>query len=240
MRTTPSESSDEPGTGRSAVLKLFIALTSISFLLRIFYAGHLYQDDGLWFTAAEEILRGKALYSEIYFDKPPGLPLLYASLFKLFGAHIIVIRLFTVFYAVGVSVVLYLFGSRLYGRKAGMVAAAMFVVFSTTFTTGHVQGLNTDFLMLLPYTAGAYLMARSLEGGKGLRRRAGLAAAGGLFAGVAFQINPKAVFDLAFFALVLLYLIVTRARRERDERRPAIEGAREPGVGAGARAGLLL
>ncbi len=49
-------------------------LAVISFLLRIFYAGHLYQDDGLWFTAAEEIIRGKALYRDIYFDKPPGLP----------------------------------------------------------------------------------------------------------------------------------------------------------------------
>ncbi|HKG22226.1 MAG TPA: glycosyltransferase family 39 protein [Blastocatellia bacterium] len=238
MQTTPSESSGEPRTGRAAVLKLFLALVSISFLLRIFYAGHLYQDDGLWFTAAEEILRGKALYSEIYFDKPPGLPLLYAALFKLFGAHIIVIRLFTVLYAVGVSAALYLFGSHLYGRKAGMVAAAMFVVFSTTFTTGHVQGLNTDLLMLLPYTAGAYLMTRSVDIGEGLRRRAGVASAGGMLAGVAFQVNPKAAFDLVFFALILLYMTFTRAGREGESPRRAMGGV--TGVRAGARAGLLL
>ncbi len=225
MQTTPSEIAGDPRTSRATLLKLFIALASISFVLRIFYSGHLYQDDGLWFTAAEEILRGKALYREIYFDKPPGLPLLYAGLFKLFGAHIVVIRLFTIFYAVGVAAVLYLFGSYLYGRRAGMIAAAMFVVFSTTFTTGHVQGLNTDFLMLLPYTAGAYLLARSLGRGENSRRSpgrsAGLATAGGLLAGVAFQINPKAVFDLVFFALILVLpplLFFARTKRRRDDR----------------------
>ena len=232
MQTTSSEIAGDPRTSRATLLKLLITLASISFVLRIFYSGHLYQDDGLWFTAAEEILRGKALYREIYFDKPPALPLLYAGLFKLFGAQIIVIRLFTIFYAVAVAAVLYLFGSYLYGSKAGMIAAAMFVVFSTTFTTGHVQGLNTDFLMLLPYTAGAYLMARSLgRGGSSrpfLRQSASLAAAGGLLAGVAFQINPKAVFDLVFFALVLLLPILVsfaRAKRQRGARDVVIAGA---------------
>jgi 4-amino-4-deoxy-L-arabinose transferase-like glycosyltransferase len=186
----------------TTVLKVFFGIIAASFLLRIFYANHLYQDDGLWFTAAEQLLDGRALYREIYFDKPPALPLIYALLFKLFGAHIIVIRLFTVFYSVCVSVMLYLFGSRLYGRRAGLLAAAMFAVFSTTYTTGHVQGLNTDFLMLLPYTAGAYLLARSIEASE--LRSKWLALCGGALVGVAFQINPKAVFDLVFFVLLLL------------------------------------
>ena len=137
-------------------------IAAASFLLRIFYAKHLYQDDGLWFTAAEQILDGRALYREIYFDKPPALPLVYALLFKLFGAHLLVIRLFTLFYSVAISVTLYLFGSRLYGKREGLLAAAMFAVFSTTYTTGHVQGLNTDFLMVLPYTVGAYLLTRAV------------------------------------------------------------------------------
>jgi len=192
---------------RSAqITQIFLGIIAASFLLRIFYANHLYQDDGLWFTAAEQVLRGKALYREIYFDKPPALPLTYALLFKLFGAHILVIRLFTLFYSVAISATLYLFGSRLYGKREGLLAAAMFVVFSTTYTTGHVQGLNTDFLMMLPYTAGAYLLTRSVEANEGApsRARKWLALAGGALVGVAFQINPKAIFDLVFFLLLLL------------------------------------
>lgn len=193
---------------RATVLKVFAVIAVIGFILRIFYAGHLYEDEGLWFTAGEEILRGKALYREIYFDKPPGLALAYALLFWIFGAHIITVRLFTIAYSVAISVVLYLFGSRLYDKRAGLWAAAMFAVFSTTYATGHMQGLGTDLLMALPYTAGAYLLVRSrgacYPDSWNKRHQVWLALAGGCLAGVAFQINPKAIFDLIFFAVFLI------------------------------------
>jgi 4-amino-4-deoxy-L-arabinose transferase-like glycosyltransferase len=214
----------EEHTSRATLFKFFLVLAGISLLLRISYAGHLFQDDGFWFTAAEEILRGKALYREIYFDKPPGLPLVYAFLFKTFGAHILTIRLFTVVYSVAVAGVLYRFGSHLYCRRAGLLAAVMFVVFSTTYTTGHVQGLNTDFLMLLPYTAGAYLLVRCCFW-SGTREQAVfrprlLALLGGALVGVAFQINPKAAFDLAFFAVVVI--VLGRIRREKGGTRGSL------------------
>lgn len=185
---------------RSTVLGLFVVIAAICFVLRIFYAGHLYEDDGLWFTAAEEIVRGKSLYREIYFDKPPGLALVYAGLFWIIGAQVITIRLFTIAYSIAISAVLYLFGSRLYDRRIGLLAAGLFAVFSTTYTTGHVQGLGTDFLMALPYTAGAYLLVRArFEGAS----HPGLATAGGILVGIAFQINPKGIFGLIFFAALL-------------------------------------
>lgn len=202
---------------RSTVLKVFIALALISFLLRIFYSAHLYQDDGLWFTAAEEILRGKRLYREIYFDKPPALPLVYAGLFKIFGAHILTIRLFTILYSLAISAALYLFGALLYDRRAGLVAATMFTIFSTTYTAGHVQGLNTDFLMALPYTASACLLARArgdlFHKSLTRARSASCAMTGGAFAGLASQANPKAVFNLIFFAL---FLFIARRWQARD------------------------
>src|SRR5436189_5571058 len=101
--TNPAPADEQPKLAdksylvtRATVLKAFAIIGVATFALRIFYAGHLYEDDGLWFTAAEELLRGKALYSGIYFDKPPLLPLLYAGLFKIIGAHILTIRLFTI------------------------------------------------------------------------------------------------------------------------------------------------
>jgi 4-amino-4-deoxy-L-arabinose transferase-like glycosyltransferase len=197
------------GITRATVMKVFAIIAVGTFVLRIFYAGHLYEDDGLWFTAAEEILRGKALYSGIYFDKPPALPLLYAGLFKVFGAHILTIRLFTIAYSIMVSAVIYKFGSWLYDKRAGLIAATMFTFFSTTAASGHTQGFDTDFLMVLPYTLGAYLLTRAC-----LKGRAWLAVAGGAVAGVAVQVNPKGVFDLVFFAALLLavWLRLHRAR----------------------------
>jgi 4-amino-4-deoxy-L-arabinose transferase-like glycosyltransferase len=195
------------GYSRAGILKFFIAIAAVSFILRIWYAGNLYQDDGLWFTAAEEILRGKALYREVFFDKPPGLPLVYAALFKVFGPHIMTIRLFTICYSVIIATLLYLFGSRLYDKRTGLVSAALFSVFSTTYVSGDMQSLNTEFLMTPFYATGAYLFILSgldfIRSGKGSRAlRLGLA--GGCMTGLAFQINPKGVFDLIFLAILLL------------------------------------
>jgi 4-amino-4-deoxy-L-arabinose transferase-like glycosyltransferase len=199
---------DEPRRlTRGTLLKLFALIAIVAFALRILYISHLYEDDGLWFAAAEEIVRGKALYGEIYFDKPPGLPLVYALLFSLFGAHLIVIRLFTIFYTMAVSALLYLFGRRLYDQRTGVLAAAMFAVFSTSHSLGHVQSLNTDCLMSLPYTAAAFLLIRSrIDAGVSTTHHALLALAGGSLAGIAFQINPKGAFDLGFFAVWLIAL----------------------------------
>lgn len=204
-----------------SVLKVFLAVAAVSFVLRIFYSGHLYEDDGLWFTAAEEITRGKALYREIYFDKPPGLALVYAFLFWIFGAHVLTIRLFTIVHSIALSAILYLFGTKLYDRRIGLFAAVLFAIFSTTYTTGHVQGLGTDFLMALPHTAGAYLLVHSrLLRKNGIRsgsQRAWLAFAGGALIGVAFQINPKGIFDLIFFAVFLLIWRLWRSRVRASE-----------------------
>src|SRR5947199_7570304 len=208
MPTDRHESGSESRYHRAVVFKVFAVIVAVTFLLRIFYAGHLYQDDGLWFTVGEEMLRGKALYRDIYFDKPPGLALVYAALFKLFGAHILTIRLFTIIYSIAVSALLYVFGKRFYSERIGLIAAAMFAVFSTIFTTGHMQGLNTDLLMTLPYAAGTYWLLRSRDDvfGRALTRRrsARFALAGGAGVSIATQINPKGAFGFVFFALFLL------------------------------------
>lgn len=196
---------DDHHITRATVLKVFALVAVVSFVLRIAYAGHLYEDDGLWFTVGEELLRGKVLYREIYFDKPPGLALTYLLLFWSFGAHVITVRLFTIAYSTAIAVVVYLFGSRLYHKRVGLLAAVMFAVFSTTYP--HFQALNTDLLMALPYTAGAYLLVRSrwnvCSPGAAPSLQRWLALAGGALIGVAFQINPKAILDIVFFGAFL-------------------------------------
>jgi Dolichyl-phosphate-mannose-protein mannosyltransferase len=209
------------------LLKAFLAIAIVTILLRISYSGHLYQDDGLWFTSAEEMLRGMALYRDVYFDKPPVLPLVYAGLFKIFGAHLMTIRLFTIAYSIAVSWVLYLFGATIYGRKTGLLAGAAFAVFSTTYTPGHMQGLNTDLLMTLPYTVGAWLFLRSAIDENG-RRRLTLALVGGAAVAIAVQTNPKGLFDLVFFGALLVMGFGRRTSRERPTAAAQSGGSIEP------------
>jgi hypothetical protein len=214
-------SGNTSSTKQVSILKVFLVVAAISFVLRIFYSGHLYEDDGLWFTAAEELTRGKALYREIYFDKPAGLALVYAFLFWTFGAHVLTIRLFTIVYSIAISAILYLFGAKFYDRRIGLVAAVLFAIFSTTYTAGHVQGLGTDFLMALPHTTGAYFFIQTRLFGKNRIRsgsqQAWLALVGGALIGIAFQINPKAIFDLIFFALFLIMWRLWRTRLQANE-----------------------
>jgi hypothetical protein len=235
MPTGRHETGSESRLRRATVIKAFAAIVFVTFLLRIFYAGHLYQDDGLWFTVGEELLRGKALYRDVYFDKPPGLALVYAALFKLLGTHLLTIRLFTIIYSIALSATLYVFGKRFYGERIGLIAAAMFAIFSTIFTTGHVQGLNTDLLMALPYVAGSYWLLRSRDDvfGRNVtgRQPARFALAGGAMIGIATQINPKGAFGLVFFAL---FLLLARHWQRRDEREKGLGGdaaTREKGKG---------
>ncbi|HLG17691.1 MAG TPA: glycosyltransferase family 39 protein [Blastocatellia bacterium] len=195
----PSQDGHQRNREHGKLLIFFAALLAVTLLLRLPYAGNLFHDDGLWFTVGEELMRGKALYREAYLDKPPVIALVYWSLFKSFGAHLIVIRLFMIFYSVAISAVLYLFGSRLYDRRAGLLAAAMFTFFSTTSVNNHVQALNTDFVMLLPYTAGAFFLMRAC-----VERRALFALLGGALVAVAAQTNHKGIFDLLFFAVLLV------------------------------------
>jgi hypothetical protein len=180
-------------------LLFFAALVVITFLLRLPYAGYLFHDDGLRFTVAEEMLQGKALYREVYQDKPPATALVYYSLFWLLGAKIIVIRVFMIFYSLAISAVIYLLARWLYDRRAGLLAALMFTFFSTTSVNRHMQGLNTDFVMLLPYTASAYFFIRAL-----FDRSRAFAFIGGAMAGIAVQTNPKALFALIFFAALII------------------------------------
>lgn len=191
---------------RATFIKCFAIVALLSFLLRIVYSGHLCEDDGLWFTSAEQMLRGKALFREIYFDKPPALPLLYAACFSLLGSHIIVIRLLTIIYSIAISGVLYLFGSKLYGNREGLLAAVLFAFFSTNPVNNHFQSLNTDFLMMLPYTAAAYFFVRASHEGS-----VRWALFGGVLTGLATQANPKGLFAVLFFAILLL-LVVAGAR----------------------------
>ncbi|HKA20256.1 MAG TPA: glycosyltransferase family 39 protein [Blastocatellia bacterium] len=214
-------SGNTSSTSQLTVLKVFLVVAVASLVLRIFYSGHLYEDDGLWFTAAEEITRGRALYREIYFDKPPGIALVYAFLFWIFGAHVLTIRLFTIIHSIAISAILYLFGARLYDTRIGLLAAVMFAIFSTTYTTGHVQGFGTDFLMALPHTAGTYLLVHSRllrkDGVRSGSQQAWLGLVGGALIGIAFQINPKGIFDLIFFALFLVIWGLWRSRLRTSE-----------------------
>jgi hypothetical protein len=174
----------------------FLLLFGTCLITRVFYFAYVWADEGLWFTVAQEMLRGKILYREIWFDKPPALAVVFEALFALGSHPLLVVRFFTVIYAFGVCLLLWHMGRTFWSEREGRLAALAYAFYNATYLQSQVQPLAGDHLMLLPYLASGfcYLQGEFLWGG--------------LLASFAFQLNPKAA------ALALLLVAIELLRRD--------------------------
>jgi len=128
------------------------------------------------------MLHGKALYRDIWYDKPP----LSAAVYLLWGAHLgLAPRLAAALYLALACLLAWLFASRLWGPREGLAAACFLAFFVIFDIPSAVLVLGPDLLMLVPHLAAVFLAWR------------GKAIWSGLAAGVAFLFNAKGVFVLA-------------------------------------------
>ncbi len=136
----------------------------------------LWPEETLPLAAALQMLDGRILYRDVWFDKPPLLPAAYL----LEGArHGWGLRLAGALYVLIACRLMWRLGRRLWGEQEGRWAAALLAFYLTFWIPAAVVPLASDLLMLAPHVAAAWL---ALEG-------RGLPA--GVAAGVAFQISPK-------------------------------------------------
>jgi len=151
-------------------------------LTRLCHIDLLWAEETLPLAAAGQMLFGKALYHDIWFDKPP----LTTGIYLLWGAQTgWVLRVAGALYVLGVCALLYEFARRLWGEREGLAAAAL-AAFSLTFwIPSAVVPLAADLLMVAPHVAAVYLAWR------------GKAFASGVVAGVAFLFNSKSFLILA-------------------------------------------
>jgi len=132
-------------------------------------------------AAALQLLDGKLLYRDIWFDKPP----LSAYIYLLWDARIgITLRMVGAIFVFLCCLMAWRFARELWSPREG-IAAACFTAFFLTFgIPSAVMALAPDLLMLLPHFAAIFLAWR------------GRAFLSGLTAGVAMLVNPKAAFVL--------------------------------------------
>jgi hypothetical protein len=183
-----------------------LLLLATCLVTRVFYFGFVWADEGLWFTVAQEMLRGKALYREIWFDKPPALAMIFEGLFGI-GNPLLAVRWFTVLYAFAVCLLLWRMGRYLWPAShsshnshvitrwsEGRLAALFYAFYNATYLHSQVQPLAGDHLVLIPYLGSGwcYLLGQCFWGG--------------VLASLAFQINPK----VAVLALLLVYIEALR------------------------------
>jgi hypothetical protein len=139
-------------------------------------------------AAAIQVLNGRALYRDVWFDKPPLSTLVYLLWDARMGA---LLRIVGAAFVFACCLMLWRFAGELWGPREGLAAALLLGFFLTFGIPAAVMALAPDLLMVLPHIAAVYLAWR----GKPLLS--------GFVAGVALLVNAKAFLVLAacmFFA----------------------------------------
>lgn len=165
---------------RAAIVFTLIAAGVV--VARLFHASALWADDYLPLAAAMQVAHGKALYKEVWFDKPP----LVAWIYLLWGARAgIWLRLAGSAYVIAVAGAAWQFARAKWSQREGLLAATLAAFFLTFGVASAVIPLASDMLLILPHIAAIYFAWR------------GRPFLSGLAAGVGLLCSSKAIFVLA-------------------------------------------
>jgi len=163
----------------------FLLLFALLVAARLCHVEILWAEETLPLAAAQQMRAGKVLYRDIWFDKPPFAPVMYAALGGEAGWRL---RLAGALYALLCCSIAWGFACDLWGRREGLWAAGLLGFFLIFDFPSSVIPLAADLLMLAPHVAAVWLA---------WKRRPLWA---GALAGVAFTISPKGVLVLAVCA----------------------------------------
>ncbi|MGH9646237.1 MAG: ArnT family glycosyltransferase [Bryobacteraceae bacterium] len=160
---------------RSSVV-FWVSLTGVILLSRLCHANILWADEDYHLAAAIQMLHGKMLYRDLWYDKPP-LTAMVALLFGAFPGW--PLRIASSLLAAASCAVAYRFASDLWSRREGYWAAG-FLAFSLIFYLPPATiPLEPDTLMILPQLAAIYWAWKQRP------------LAAGLASGLAFAMNIK-------------------------------------------------
>jgi len=166
-----------PLTTRNLFLVLFAGLLAA----HLCHSRVLWAEEDLPVAAARQILLGKVLYRDIWFDKPPLVPWIYL----LWGARIgVVLRVAGTVYSTFVCWLAFGVARSLWSEREGKWAAILMAFFLTFDTASSVLPLAADLLLVAPHLLAILLAIQ------------GRLAWSGVAAGIAFLFNAKALLVL--------------------------------------------
>jgi undecaprenyl-diphosphatase len=140
-----------------------------------------------------------------YYSKPPGVALLVRAGTRLFGDTELGVRFMAPVLSLLSSVVIYLLGRRLYGRKAGLIAAVLLQIVPMVSAFG--LGLTPDTPLIFFWLLSLYFLHRSWSGG---------AASDWLLLAVSLGLGLLSKYAIAFLYVPAgLLLLMTRQGRLR-------------------------
>src|SRR5580698_8936228 len=160
----------------------FAIIAAVVIAARLCHSHVLWADDNLPLAAAMQVARGKTLYKDVWFDKPP----LLAWIDLLWGARAgVLLRLAGAIYAIAASLAAWWFAKSKWSEREGLFAAALLAFFLTFDLPSAIIPLASDMLLILPHILAIYFAWR------------GRAFWSGVAAGVGLLASSKAIFVLA-------------------------------------------
>lgn len=165
---------------------IFALIAAVVVAARLCHSSILWADDNLPLAAAMEVARGKVLFRDVWFDKPP----LVAWVDLLWGARPgVALRLAGAAYVLAVAAMAWQFARAVWTEREGLFAACLAAFFLTFGLPSAVIPLASDMLLILPHFAAVYFALR------------GRPFWSGAAAGVGLLCSSKAVFVLVACAL---------------------------------------
>src|SRR5271170_187451 len=132
-------------------------IAAVVIAARLCHSHVLWADDNLPLAAAMEIARGKTLYRDVWFDKPP----LVAWIALLWGARGgIALRLAGAAYVIAASAAAWQFARSKWSEREGLLAAAFIAFFLTFDLPSAIIPLASDMLLVLPHLLAIYFAWR--------------------------------------------------------------------------------
>ncbi len=164
----------------------FLAIAVAALAARLCHVDILWVEEAYPIAAAREMLAGKLLYRDIWFDKPPLFPAFYLLWGALAGWPL---RLAGALFTVLCSWTAWLAARRIWSEREALIAAVLMAFFLIFGIPAAVMALTPDLLMI-PFHLLAIAAAAS-----------GQPLLAGVIAGTAVWLNGKALFVLAACAI---------------------------------------
>jgi len=187
---------------RVRIILILLLIFSLQIALRLPYLNEpLERDEGAYAYVAQRILAGELPYRDAYDNKPPGVYYIYAGVFKVFGDTFSVLRNFTLFFSLLITLSVFAVGYLIWGGAGGLISAFLYALFSGG---PYVQGTsaNTETFMVFPLILALFFFMLAV---KKPADKLNLLIAG-FFSGMALMIKQAAVFN--FLALLLFSFVL--------------------------------
>jgi 4-amino-4-deoxy-L-arabinose transferase-like glycosyltransferase len=168
------------------------------------------RDEGEYAYAGQLILQGVPPYKLAYNMKLPGTYAAYALIMGSLGQTSAGIHLGLLLINAGTIVLMYVLAARLFGRIAGLVAAASYGLLSTSASVLGLEGHASHFVVF-PAVAGLLVLLAALDS-----KRAWLFFFSGMLMGLAFVMKQPGIFFAIFAGLYLLRREWTRPLQSKN------------------------